>query len=74
METQKKAKEALLAVGQKEWLTPREVSSEYLFSTSTLAKWRMRDLNLVYHKIGKFIRYKRSDIEAFLESNKVEVA
>ncbi len=58
----------------KEWLNPREVNKEFGFSTSTLAKWRMNNLNLIFSKMGKYIRYKRSDIEAFLESNKVEVA
>ena len=58
---------------QKEWLNPREVSKEFGFSTSILAKWRMDNLNLVFSKVGKYIRYKRSDIVAFLESNKVEV-
>ena len=58
----------------KEWLTPKEVSTEFLFSTSTLAKWRMDNKNLSYSKMGKYIRYKREDIEAFIENNKVEVA
>jgi len=61
-------------IQQKEWLNPREVSKEYGFSTSTLAKWRMDNLNIKFSKIGKYIRYKRSDIEAFIESNLVEVA
>lgn len=74
MKTEKEAKETPLAVGQKEWLTPKMVHEQYLFSTSTLAKWRMDNLNLPFSKIGKYIRYKRSDIEAFIESNKVEVA
>ena len=61
-------------ISQKEWITPREVNKEFGFSTSTLAKWRMDNLNLPYSKMGKYIRYKRSDVETFLESNKVEVA
>jgi len=58
----------------KEWLTPKEVQKEFGFSTSTLAKWRMNNLNLTFSKMGKYIRYKRSDIEAFIDSNKVEIA
>ncbi len=58
----------------KEWLNPQEVNKEFGFSTSTLAKWRMKNLNLSFSKIGKYIKYKRSDIETFLESSKVEVA
>ncbi len=56
-----------------EWLTPNEVNEEFGFSTSTLAKWRMKKMNLIFRKMGKYIKYKRSDIEAFIESNKVEV-
>jgi hypothetical protein len=58
----------------KEWLTPLEVSKEYGFSVSTLAKWRMDNLHLSFSKIGKYIKYNRNNIQAFLESNKVEVA
>ena len=58
---------------QKEWLNPREVHLIYGLSVSTLAKWRMLNLNLVFSKMGKYIKYKRSDIEAFLESHKVEI-
>ena len=57
-----------------EWLNPQGVHAKYGFSTSTLAKWRMLKINLEFSKMGKYIRYKRSDIEAFIESNKVEVA
>jgi len=58
----------------KEWLTPKEVNKEFGFSVSTLAKWRMNNLNLSFSKMGKYIRYRRADIEAFIESNLVEVA
>ena len=58
----------------KTWLTPKEVRKEYGFSVSTLAKWRMNNLNLPFSKMGKYIRYKRGDVEVFIESNKVEVA
>lgn len=55
-----------------DWLNPRELSEEYGLSVSTLAKWRMYNLNLPYSKIGKFIKYKRADIEAFLSANIIE--
>jgi len=58
----------------KEWLIAKEVYEEFGFSVSTLAKWRMKKLNLPFSKMGKYIRYKRSDIEAFIQGNKVEVA
>lgn len=59
---------------QKEWINPNEVHKEYGFSVSTLAKWRMDNKYLSFSKIGKYIKYKRADIEAFLNSNIIEVA
>ena len=56
-----------------EWLKPQDVKREYGFSVSTLAKWRMDNKNLPFSKMGKYIRYQRSDIETFIESNRVEV-
>ena len=58
----------------KEWLNPQGVKKRYGFSVSTLAKWRMLNKNLKFSKMGKYIRYDVADIEAFIESNKVEVA
>jgi len=59
---------------QKDWLNPNEAHKQYGFSVSTLAKWRMDNKYLPFSKIGKYIKYKRNDIEAFLNSNIVEVA
>ncbi|MFA6788182.1 MAG: hypothetical protein WC149_04355 [Arcobacteraceae bacterium] len=59
---------------KKEWLNPKEVKSEFGFSVSTLAKNRMDCKGIRYSKIGKYIKYKRADIEAFLNDNLVEVA
>ncbi|MDF1877006.1 helix-turn-helix domain-containing protein [Sulfurimonas sp. SAG-AH-194-L11] len=52
----------------REWLNPNEVNKEFGFSVSTLAKWRMKKIHLNYTKIGKYIKYKRSDIIEFLEA------
>lgn len=57
----------------KDWLNPKEVNQEFGFSVSTLAKWRMDNKNLSFSKIGKYIKYKRADIQAFLNSNVVNV-
>lgn len=73
-QVQKQAVEAIKAPIHKEWINPKEVFSEYGFSISTLAKWRMDNLNLPYSKMGKYIKYKRSDVEAFLNSNIQAVA
>ena len=57
---------------KKEWLNPKEVSSEFGLSISTLAKWRMKNKYLSFSKIGKYIKYKRADIEAFLNENVID--
>ena len=59
---------------KKDWLNPLDVEEDYAISKSTLAKWRMINKNLPYSKVGKYIKYKRSDIETFLNNNIVEVA
>lgn len=57
---------------KKEWLSPKEVSSNYGMSISSLAKFRMDNKYLPYSKVGKYIKYRRADIEAFLNNNIVE--
>jgi len=56
-----------------EWLTPQGVSDRYGISTSTLAKWRMSRKNLPFFKDGRYVKYRVSDIEAYLKNNVVEV-
>jgi hypothetical protein len=70
--TQNTAVEAITAPIQKEWINPNEVQKEYGFSVSTLAKWRMQNKFLPFSKIGKYIKYKRADIEAFLNCNVID--
>ena len=69
---QNTAVEAIKAPIQKEWINPNEVNKEFGFSVSTLAKWRMQNLHLKFSKVGKYIKYKRSDIVAFLEAHTIE--
>ena len=57
---------------KKEWLNPREVGQEFGISVSTLAKWRMDNKYLSFSKVGKYIKYKRADIEVFLNANVVD--
>ncbi|WP_149552925.1 helix-turn-helix transcriptional regulator [Streptomyces marokkonensis] len=55
-----------------ELLTPKQVYAEYGFSPQTLANWRWMDMGPDYIKQtpgkGGRIKYKRSAIEAWLES------
>ena len=58
---------------KKDWLSPVEVNKEFGFSVSTLAKYRMSNKYLKFSKIGKYCKYRRSDVEKFLNDNIVEV-
>lgn len=58
---------------ERNWLTPEEVAAWILISTSTLAKWRMKNKNFEFAKFGKFVRYNRAQIEAFMNANIVKV-
>jgi len=72
-DVEKEAVKVINAPIQREWINPNEVSKEYGFSVSTLAKWRMTNKHLKFSKMGKYIKYKRSDVEAFLEAHIVNV-
>lgn len=54
----------------KEFWSPKELESEHNISTSTQAKLRMNK-TIPYHKIGKYVRYKRADINKWFDEAKV---
>lgn len=54
----------------KEWLTAEELFKDYGITKSTQSKMRMAR-TLPYHKVGKYIRYKRSDINTLFNNAKV---
>ncbi len=60
----------------KSWLNPSELEEEYGFSKSTQSKFRMasNSSTIPFSKIGKFIRYKRDLIDAWLEQHQVKGA
>lgn len=52
-----------------ELLTPAETARILETQTETLAVWRSTQrYNLPYVKIGRLVRYRKSDIETFIES------
>ena len=57
---------------KKEWLTPEELKEEYGISIHAQNRMRM-ERRIPYSKIGKFVRYKRSEIEKWLEDHKIEM-
>ncbi len=59
---------------EKKWLTPLELSIEYQISQSNQSKMRMssNSSTIPFVKIGRYIRYKRADIDAWLDAHKVQ--
>lgn len=58
---------------QNEWLSPSGLETEYEIKKSTQAKYRM-EAKIPFCKIGKFIRYNRAEINAWIASHKMGVA
>ena len=58
-----------------EWLDTSQVSRLLKISPSSLEKARSSGrgpyASLNYHKLGRLVRYKRSDVEAFLDAQRV---
>ncbi len=51
-------------------LMPEEAAQELRVSPRTLAKWRSTgENNISFVKIGKSVRYRTSDIQAYIERN-----
>jgi len=55
----------------KELLNEKEVQQEYGINTRTLQRERIYGNGIPYHKLGRRVLYRRSDIEEFLSVCKV---
>jgi len=71
-EIQRLMAEVIKDMVKKEWLTPDELQEEYGISIHAQNRMRM-ERKIPYSKIGKHVRYKRSDIEKWLEEHKIEM-
>ena len=55
----------------KQLLTPQEVSEITGLSQGTLALWRSTGrVDLPFCKLGRAVRYRRDDLESFLDSSR----
>lgn len=62
-----------MTINEKKYLTQDELEAEFLISKSTQSKYRMQK-KIPFIKIGgRYIRYSREQIEAWLDSHSVEV-
>jgi hypothetical protein len=56
------------------WLTPKQVTEEYKFAKATLAEWRAKRINLTFRQVGRAVHYRKSVVEAFVNSRTIQVA
>ena len=60
---------------QAELLTTEAAAAVLGVRPQTLALWRsVNRYDLAYLKIGRLVKYRRADLEAFLERSRVETA
>jgi len=52
-----------------ELMTSRQVADVLVLDIRVLADWRYRNRCLPYYSLGRMVRYRESDIVAFLENN-----
>lgn len=55
----------------KEYLSAKEVQKLFGLNHNTLRSWRGQGRGPAYSRDGDLILYKRSDVEAYLKSNRV---
>lgn len=51
-----------------EWMTPEDVSAEIQVPVRTLGQWRYERRGPRYHRLGKHVRYRRGDLDAWIAS------
>jgi excisionase family DNA binding protein len=49
---------------------PVQVAEYLQIPDKTLAEWRSRGIGPRYHKVGRYVRYRWSDVEAWLDSQR----
>ncbi|HIL26829.1 MAG TPA: DNA-binding protein [Nitrospinaceae bacterium] len=54
------------------WLTESEVSELIGVTRATLQNWRWRGVGLPYSKFLRSVRYKESDLYAYMEAGRIE--
>ena len=54
-----------------EFFTPRQLSKRLKLSEMTLCRMRMRGSGPRYHKLGRTVKYRWSDVQKWLESRAI---
>lgn len=53
-------------------MTPVELSDRWRIPVGTLTQWRHRKVGPPYLHLGRHVRYRQSDVEAWLETQATE--
>lgn len=53
----------------KEFMTTKEVADTLGIKKNTLALWRMKGFGPKYYKLGRSVRYKKADVEDWIDEN-----
>ena len=53
-------------------LTERDVSKRIIRSIQTLRNDRSKGQGIPYIKVGRLVRYRQSDVEKFIENERIE--
>jgi predicted DNA-binding transcriptional regulator AlpA len=66
----------LADVPESDWLTEKEAARECNLVPKTMRNWRAMNppRGPAFHRLGRKIRYARSDIDAWVKRNRVEPA
>ena len=54
------------------WLNEKQVAAKLNVKEATLQNWRWRRVGLPYSKFMRSVRYKESDLYAYMESGRIE--
>ena len=54
------------------WLNEKQVAAKLNVKEATLQNWRWRGVGLPYSKFMRSVRYKESDLYAYMESGRIE--
>jgi predicted DNA-binding transcriptional regulator AlpA len=57
---------------EKEMLSPTEVEELYGIKVKTLAAWRLQSTGPDYFKLGNLVRYKKSEMDLWVEDRRVK--
>jgi len=53
-----------------DWQSPENLAAELDVPIATVYRWRTEGKGPVGHRIGRHVRYRRSDVEAWLRSQR----